>query len=115
MLKSPNRPKSDVTSIYVTKYNRFVDNILGRINKILSTNYDPVTVKLSNPNSSSKSNKTKFKKKNSKRKSNKKGKRKSAMGSTTTISDNSVELKNGTSSLRFSTVAKVYADLIIIF
>lgn len=40
-----------VSAIYVAKYNKFVDNILGRINKILRTNYDPVTVKLTNPNS----------------------------------------------------------------
>lgn len=109
MLKTHSRPKSDVTSIYVIKYNRFVDNILGRINKILSTNYDPVTVKLSNPNSSSKTNKIKSKKKkNSKRKSNKNGMRKSATASTTTISElNSVALKNA-SSLRLSTIAKVH-------
>lgn len=34
---------------YVTKYNRFVDNILGRINKILRKNYDPVNVRLQTP------------------------------------------------------------------
>lgn len=45
----------DVSAIYVSKYNRFVDNILGRINKILKTNYDPVTVQLSS--TSAKSNK----------------------------------------------------------
>lgn len=30
----------------VAKYNRFVDSILGRINKILSRSYDPVNVHL---------------------------------------------------------------------
>jgi methylglutaconyl-CoA hydratase len=34
---------------YITKYNRFVDNILGRINKILRKNYDPVNVRLQTP------------------------------------------------------------------
>jgi len=34
---------------YVAKYNRFVDNILGRINKILRKNYDPVNVRLQTP------------------------------------------------------------------
>lgn len=36
-------------SSYVTKYNRFVDNILGRINKVLRKNYDPVNVRLQTP------------------------------------------------------------------
>lgn len=34
---------------YIVKYNRFVDNILGRINKILRKNYDPVNVRLQTP------------------------------------------------------------------
>lgn len=33
-------------SIYVAKYNRFVDNIIGRINRILGKSYDPVRVKI---------------------------------------------------------------------
>lgn len=62
-------------AIYVAKYNRFVDQILGKINNILRTNYEPVTVKLTNSNSS-KSNKNKNK---SKKKGNKKnGTKKSA-------------------------------------
>lgn len=64
-----------VPAIYVAKYNRFVDNILGKINNILRANYEPVTVKLTNPNSSSKSNKNKSK---AKRKGSKKGKKKHA-------------------------------------
>lgn len=52
-----------MSAIYVSKYNKFVDNILGRINKILKENYDPVTVKLTNPTPSNKTNKTKKKKK----------------------------------------------------
>lgn len=65
-----SEPSNDVSAIYVAKYNRFVDNILGRINKILRSNYDPVTVKLSNANAKSKSgkqkSKSKMKKNNSK-------------------------------------------------
>ena len=33
-------------AIYVAKYNRFVDNIIGRINRILGKSYDPVRVKI---------------------------------------------------------------------
>lgn len=63
-------------AIYVAKYNRFVDQILGKINNILRANYEPVTVKLTNSNSGSKSNKNKSK---SKRKGSKKnGTKKSA-------------------------------------
>lgn len=72
-----SEPSNDVSAIYVAKYNRFVDNILGRINKILRSNYDPVTVKLTNPNSKSKLNKQKTKSK-PKKKSNKNGPKKSA-------------------------------------
>lgn len=65
-----SEPSSDVSAIYVAKYNRFVDTILGRINKILRSNYDPVTVKLSNASAKSKAgkqkSKTKSKKKNTK-------------------------------------------------
>lgn len=64
-----------VPAIYVAKYNRFVDNILGKINNILRANYEPVTVKLTNPNSSAKTSKNKNK---TKRKGTKKnGTRKS--------------------------------------
>lgn len=34
------------TAIYVAKYNRFVDNIIARVNRILRRSYDPVRVKL---------------------------------------------------------------------
>ncbi|XP_034181358.2 uncharacterized protein LOC117604895 [Osmia lignaria lignaria] len=69
---------SDVSAIYVAKYNRFVDNILERINKILRNNYDPVTVKLTNPNTRSKTNKQKSKGK-LKKNSNKSGTKKSGI------------------------------------
>lgn len=32
--------------IYITKYNRFVDAVLNRINRMLGKQYDPVRVKL---------------------------------------------------------------------
>lgn len=37
----------------VQKYNRFVDGIYGRINKILKKSYDPVSVRLTTPESKS--------------------------------------------------------------
>lgn len=75
-----------VPAIYVAKYNRFVDNILGKINNILRVNYEPVTVKLSNPNSNSKSSKNKNK---TKRKGNKNGTKKSASRPDTTVTERS--------------------------
>lgn len=44
---------------YITKYNRFVDNILGRINKVLRKNYDPVNVRLQTPTQPTADNKKK--------------------------------------------------------
>ncbi|CAL1686463.1 unnamed protein product [Lasius platythorax] len=71
-----SEPSAHVPAIYVAKYNRFVDQILGKINNILRANYEPVTVKLTNSNLGSKSNKNKNK---GKRKGNKKnGTKKSA-------------------------------------
>jgi len=64
-----------VPAIYVAKYNRFVDNILGKINNILRANYEPVTVKLTSSNSNTKTNKNKNK---TKRKGTKNGTKKSA-------------------------------------
>lgn len=51
-------------AIYISKYNRFVDNIINRINRILGKSYDPVRVKLQSgetkkSNPKKKSNKTK--------------------------------------------------------
>lgn len=34
------------STAYITKYNRFVDTILERVNKILRRSYDPVNVRL---------------------------------------------------------------------
>lgn len=53
-------------AIYISKYNRFVDNVLGRVNKILRKSYDPVRVRLQSP-----AKKTKSTKKSNKRKRNK--------------------------------------------
>ncbi|KAJ8927247.1 hypothetical protein NQ314_020297 [Rhamnusium bicolor] len=57
-------------AIYISKYNRFVDNIIGRINRILGKSYDPVRVKLQSNESKNKGKgkgkgKSKGKKKNS--------------------------------------------------
>lgn len=62
-----NVDQTRMPAIYVSKYNRFVDNILGRVNKILRKSYDPVRVRLQ-ANSKSKSNK---KKNGNKRRKNK--------------------------------------------
>ncbi|KAJ8945259.1 hypothetical protein NQ318_016679 [Aromia moschata] len=48
---SPKMP-----AIYISKYNRFVDNILGRINRILGKSYDPVRVKLQSVDNKNKNN-----------------------------------------------------------
>lgn len=50
--------------VYISKYNRFVDNIISRINRILGKSYDPVRVKLHSIDSKKKSS-------SKKRKSNK--------------------------------------------
>lgn len=48
--------QSAIPEIYIAKYNRFVDNIVGRINKILSKSYDPVRVRLQTPDTKTKKN-----------------------------------------------------------
>lgn len=50
-----NSDKNRPPTIYVSKYNRFVDNIIGRVNRILRRSYDPVRVKLTS-NSATKKN-----------------------------------------------------------
>lgn len=35
-----------VPTDYIKKYNRYIDSIFGRINKVLKKNYDPVNVRL---------------------------------------------------------------------
>ena len=56
-------PNTPVPSLYISKYNRFVDTILDRINKILRRSYDPVNVRLQNA-SDVKNNKKKNNNKN---------------------------------------------------
>lgn len=38
--------QSSPSAAYIAKYNRFVDTILERVNKILRRSYDPVNVRL---------------------------------------------------------------------
>lgn len=85
-----SEPSNDVSAIYVAKYNRFVDNILGRINKILRSNYDPVTVKLSNANAKSKSGKQKSKSK-TKKNNSKTGIKKSNMAIVSVTTEKIIE------------------------
>lgn len=51
-----------VPDILINKYNRFVDGIYGRINKILKRSYDPVGVRLSTGETKTKKTKTTTKK-----------------------------------------------------
>lgn len=59
-------------AIYISKYNRFVDNIIGRVNRILGKSYDPVRVKLpsNQKNANQNKNKGNGKKKNANKKKN---------------------------------------------
>lgn len=61
-------------AIYISKYNRFVDNIITRISRILGKSYDPVRVKLQSPNQVNKAKK----KSKINNKQNPKGKKKNA-------------------------------------
>jgi len=60
--------------VLIYKYNRFVDGIFGRINKILKKSYDPVSVRLS-PSGSAKHNIKSPSKKHGHKSSSKKNKR----------------------------------------
>lgn len=50
-----NDDTAPVQDILINKYNRFVDGIFGRINKILKRSYDPVSVRLSTNDTKTKS------------------------------------------------------------
>lgn len=65
---------TSIPSMYISKYNRFVDTILDRINKILRRSYDPVNVRLQNA-SDVKNNKKKNNNKNKNKKNNSKNRR----------------------------------------
>lgn len=76
--------------VYISKYNRFVDSIIGRINRILGKSYDPVRVKI-HSSTSKKNNKTKSKKSKNKSKRNKtKASTKSSDISTTSSPTNKI-------------------------
>lgn len=60
--------------VYISKYNRYVDNILERVNKVLRNGYDPVNVRLHTV----KANKKQPVKKDEKKKNKNKGKKKPA-------------------------------------
>lgn len=49
--------QAKMPAIYISKYNRFIDNVIGRINRVLGKSYDPVRVKM--PDNAQKSNTTK--------------------------------------------------------
>lgn len=38
--------KTPIPAAYIVKYNRFIDNILDKMNDVLRRSYDPVSVKL---------------------------------------------------------------------
>lgn len=59
--------EAHVPDVLIYKYNRFVDGIFGKINKILKQSYDPVSVRLS---TSTKNTKTTTKKPLTKKPSN---------------------------------------------
>lgn len=46
------------SAMYISKYNRFVDKILDRVNKILRRSYDPVNVRLQNASDAKKTKTT---------------------------------------------------------
>lgn len=57
-----------VPPVYIAKYNRFVDTIMDRINRVLKRSYDPVNVRLQSASESKGKTKTKSNKnKNKKR------------------------------------------------
>ncbi|GBP82784.1 hypothetical protein EVAR_57343_1 [Eumeta japonica] len=72
---TPPKKPAPVPAVYIAKYNRFVDNILQKMNEILHRSYDPVNVKLQPIDASKKSSKPKKNKtKSNKRKTSSKKK-----------------------------------------
>ncbi|CAH2037350.1 unnamed protein product, partial [Iphiclides podalirius] len=77
-LKEEPTKKPEVPAVYIVKYNRFVDNILEKMNDILRRSYDPVNVKLQpidakKKSSKPKKNKTKTKSKNKRKQTTRAG------------------------------------------
>lgn len=66
-LKEEPPKKPPVPAIYIVKYNRFIDNILEKMNGILRKSYDPVSVKLQPIDANKKSSKPKKNKTKSKK------------------------------------------------
>lgn len=58
-LSEATTKKPSVPAIYIVKYNRFVDNIIEKMNDILRRSYDPVNVKLQPIDASKKTTKPK--------------------------------------------------------
>lgn len=90
--------QTKMPAIYISKYNRFVDNVIGRINRVLGKSYDPVRVKM--PASTQKKTKSKGKKGNQKGKGKGKGQKKNATRKTnrtktTRVESNVVQNKMG--------------------
>ncbi|CAB3229999.1 unnamed protein product [Arctia plantaginis] len=73
-----------VPAIYIVKYNRFVDNILEKMNDILRTSYDPVSVKLQPIDANKKTTKRKTTNKNKPKRKTSNKKKNSARGSAVT-------------------------------
>ncbi|KPJ15656.1 hypothetical protein RR48_03787 [Papilio machaon] len=92
-LKEEPEKKPAVPAAYIVKYNRFVDNILEKMNDILRRSYDPVNVKLQpidakKKNSKPKKDKTKTK---SKKKSSSKKKQTKRAGNIAVTENKIVE------------------------
>ncbi|KPI92999.1 hypothetical protein RR46_14220 [Papilio xuthus] len=92
-LKEEPEKQPTVPAAYIVKYNRFVDNILEKMNDILRRSYDPVNVKLQpidakKKNSKPKKDKTKTK---SKKKSSSKKKQTKRAGNTPVTENKVVE------------------------
>jgi hypothetical protein len=56
-----------VPASYISKYNKYIDSIFARINKVLKKNYDPVNVRLQTAPSTKKKTPTKAPTKNKKK------------------------------------------------
>lgn len=73
-MQNPKMP-----AIYISKYNRFVDNIIMRINRMLGKSYDPVRVKLQSKKDVKKKDKTAPKRKKTNKKQTQKTKQNLAL------------------------------------
>ncbi|XP_013142951.1 PREDICTED: nonsense-mediated mRNA decay protein 2-like, partial [Papilio polytes] len=90
-LKEEPEKKPTVPAAYIVKYNRFVDNILEKMNDILRRSYDPVNVKLQPIDAKKKNSKPKKDKTKSKKKSSTKKKQTKRAGNTAVTENKTVE------------------------